>query len=113
VTGSPSNLKHSGLTGKILRIYYNVYNELGHGFLESTYSAAMLLALEEVNLRAKRQASVPVYFRGRKIGQHYADLVVEKRHHPGSKSRARPRSGSRSAAFALPSRNRHLKLGFC
>jgi len=30
-------LIHSELTGKVIGIFYDVYNELGHGFLESVY----------------------------------------------------------------------------
>jgi len=32
-------MKHEQLTGKIIEIFYEVYNELGHGFLESVYDA--------------------------------------------------------------------------
>jgi GxxExxY protein len=58
-------------------VFYDVYNELGHGFLESTYAEAMVMALEESGLRSAREVSVPVWFRGRKVGQYYADMVVE------------------------------------
>jgi len=34
-------LKHGELTDKIIGVFYDVYNELGHGFLESTYSEAV------------------------------------------------------------------------
>ena len=61
----PPDLKHSELTQKIIGVFYDVYNELGYGFLESTYAEALMVALEE-----------PVWFRGRKIGQYYADLMV-------------------------------------
>ena len=40
-----SRLKHSALSEKIIGVFYDVYNELGHGFLESTYAQAMLMAL--------------------------------------------------------------------
>jgi GxxExxY protein len=70
-------LKHSGLTEKIIGVFYDVYNELGHGFLESTYAEALVIALEESGLRAAREVPVPVWFRGTKVGQYYADLVVE------------------------------------
>lgn len=73
----PLPLKHSELTEKIIGIFYDVYNELGHGFLESTYSEAMLMALLEAGLSAEREISVPVWFRGRRVGQYYADLIVE------------------------------------
>ncbi len=69
-------LKHSELTDRIIGVSYDVYNELGHGFLESTYAEAMVVALEEAGLKAAREVSVPVWFRGRKVGQYFADLYV-------------------------------------
>jgi GxxExxY protein len=73
---SPSNLKHAELTDKIIGVFYDVYNELGHGFLESTYAEAMVVALEEAGLAGTREVAVPVWFRGRKVGQYFADLLV-------------------------------------
>ena len=73
----PIVLKHSNLTDKIIGVFYDVYNELGHGFLESTYSEAMALALTEYGLANAREVPVPVWFRGRKVGHYFADLVVE------------------------------------
>jgi len=70
-------LKHSELTDRIIGIFYDVYNELGHGFLESTYAEALVVALAESGLSAAREVPVPVWFRGRKVGQYYADLIVE------------------------------------
>jgi GxxExxY protein len=75
----PTNLKHSELTAKIIRVFYDVYNELGHGFLESTYASAMVVALQEAGLRPNRELSVPVWFRGEKIGQYFADFVVNNK----------------------------------
>jgi GxxExxY protein len=72
-----SRLKHSALSETIIGVFYDVYNELGHGFLESTYAQAMLMALEESGLSAAREVPVPVWFRGRKVGQYFADLIVE------------------------------------
>ena len=73
----PHGLKHSELTEKIIGVFYCVYNELGYGFLESTYAQALVVALEESGLRAAREVPVAVWFRGRKVGQYYADLMVE------------------------------------
>jgi GxxExxY protein len=69
-------LKHPGLTCRIIGVFYEVYNELGPGFLESVYVAALGLALEEAGLRVERETSVEVFFRGRVIGKFRADLVV-------------------------------------
>jgi GxxExxY protein len=59
-------------------VFYDVYNELGYGFLESTYGEALSVALEESGLSIARETSVPVWFRGKKVGQYYADMIVER-----------------------------------
>lgn len=68
---------HHTLTEKIIGVFYDVYNELGHGFLESVYETAMVIALREKGLNVEQQVEVPVWFRGQKIGAFFADLVVE------------------------------------
>jgi GxxExxY protein len=73
----PTGLKYSGLTEKIIGVFYEVYNEPGHGFLESTYAEALAMALEESGISVVREVPVPVWFRRRKIGQYYADRIVE------------------------------------
>lgn len=73
----PDGLKRSELTDKIIGVFYDVYNELGHGFLESTYAVALAMALEESGVSVVREVPVPVWFRRRKIGQYYADVMVE------------------------------------
>lgn len=70
-------LMHEELTSRILRVFYDVYNELGFGYLESIYEKAMEIALQEAGLRVQRQVPVPVSFRGRVIGEFVADLLVE------------------------------------
>jgi GxxExxY protein len=70
-------LKYSEVTEKIIGVFYDVYNELGYSFLESTYSEAMTVALRHAGLDAAREISVPVWFRGVKVGQYFADLMVE------------------------------------
>lgn len=71
-----SKLLHSELTEKIIGVYYEVYNEIGHGFLESVYSNCMHRALTQAGFSAQREVSIPVYFRGWDMGQFKADLVV-------------------------------------
>jgi GxxExxY protein len=77
MTTSSIALKHSDLTEKIIGIFYDVYNELGHGFLESTYAAALVVALQETGVGVAREVPVPVWFRGKNVGQYYADLIVD------------------------------------
>jgi GxxExxY protein len=73
---APLGLKHSGLTETIIGAFYDVYHELGQGFLESAYAEAMAVALEEAELQLAREFSVPVWFRGRKLGQYFADMII-------------------------------------
>lgn len=72
-----SEMLHRELTEKIIGVFYDVYNELGHGFLESVYETAMMIALTDRSLRVEQQVEVPVWFRGGQIGTFYADLLVE------------------------------------
>ena len=75
---SNDSLLHRELTDTIIGVFYDVYNELGFGFLESVYEEAMLIALSEKGLDVRQQVAVPVWFRGRKIGIYEADLIVER-----------------------------------
>jgi len=38
--------KHGEVTEKIIRVFYEVYNELGYGFLESVYEKSLQVALD-------------------------------------------------------------------
>jgi GxxExxY protein len=64
------------VTEKVIGVYYEVYNELGHGFLESVYEQAMLIALSEAGLHVARQLPITVYFRGQVVGEFRADIMV-------------------------------------
>ena len=68
-------LKYAELTEKIIGIFYDVYDELGYGFLESVYEESLVIALREAGLEIERQ--VPVWFRNHKVGEFRADLLVE------------------------------------
>lgn len=69
-------IKLGGITEKIIGVFYEVYNELGHGFLESVYEASMAIALREAGVHVVQQAPVTVYFRGQLVGDFRADLLV-------------------------------------
>ena len=60
--GRSSRLLHVELTEKIIGIYYDVYNEVGHGFLESVYGNCMHRALTQAGLSVEREVSIPVFF---------------------------------------------------
>jgi GxxExxY protein len=70
--------QHRDLTERIIGAFYDVYNELGFGFLESVYHQALLFALAESGVRAESQMKLPVYFRGQIIRDFVADIFVER-----------------------------------
>src|SRR6185437_13562767 len=74
---SDSKLLHADLTDKIICVYYDVYNEIGHGFLESVYSNCMMVALKSEGLTVQREVPIPVFFRGVDVGQFKADFDIE------------------------------------
>jgi GxxExxY protein len=69
-------LKHSALTKQIIGVFFDVYNELGSGFLESVYVQALALALNQAGLSVEREMPLAVCFRGRIVGRFRADLVI-------------------------------------
>ena len=75
--GGPIGLQHGELTEKIIGVFYDVYNELGYGFLESVYEESLVISLREADLRFERQLAIPVWFRGHQVGQFRGDILVE------------------------------------
>ena len=69
--------KHSEITDIIIKAYYNVYNSLGYGFLEKVYEKSMLIELQELGLKGDSQYQIKVNFKGREVGEYYADVLVE------------------------------------
>jgi GxxExxY protein len=76
--GVDSGYKHSELTETVIGVFYDVYNELGFGFLESVYRKALRLALVEQGLAVSSEFPVSVFFRGVNVGDFRADLVVNE-----------------------------------
>ena len=58
-TGS-DGFKHGEITQKIIGVFYEVYNELGHGFLETVYHRSLVLALQSVGLNVSSRVDITV-----------------------------------------------------
>ena len=70
--------RHSDLTERIIGTFYEVYNELGFGFLESVYENSLVIALREKGFEVDQQVAVPVWFRGSQVGNFNADLLIDR-----------------------------------
>jgi len=74
-----SGLIEEGVTETVIKAFYAVYNELGSGFLEQVYENAMAVCLRESGLDVWQQTAVDVYFRGHRVGEYRADLMIPGR----------------------------------
>ncbi|MBL7887048.1 MAG: GxxExxY protein [Flavobacterium sp.] len=72
-------LLHKDLTDVILKTFYEVYNELGYGFLEKVYQNALLIELRNKGLEVCPQKKIKVFYKGNEVGDYYADLIVENK----------------------------------
>ena len=70
------NLKHSEITGAVIKAFYKVYNSLGFGFLEKVYENALIIELHELDLTVEQQRPIAVYYRDQLVGEYFADLIV-------------------------------------
>jgi GxxExxY protein len=74
----PVTFPHRDLTEQVIGAFYDVYNELGFGFVESVYQRAMVIALTDAGLRAEPKVQLPVFYRDQRIGDFEADIFVER-----------------------------------
>ena len=73
-----TGLLHRELSEQVIGLFYETYNELGFGFLESVYESAFALRLEEAGIGVRRQHPIVVRFRGHVVGEFRADLLIEE-----------------------------------
>jgi GxxExxY protein len=70
-------LLHQELTDVIIKTFYEVYNELGQGFLEKVYQNSLYLELKNKGYKVEAQKKINVYYKGIEVGEYFADLIVE------------------------------------
>jgi len=69
-------LLHKDITGEIIGAAFEVYKELGYGFLESVYQKAMKVELELRGLKAELESEIRVFYKGVNVGYFEADIFV-------------------------------------
>jgi GxxExxY protein len=56
---------------------FEVYRQLGCGFLEKVYERALITELELQGLQAKAQVPITIHYKNKVVGEYFADLIVE------------------------------------
>ncbi len=72
------NYLHQELTERIIQCFFEVYRQLGFGFLEKVYEHAMMIELQRIGLHARNQQPIGVFYKGQSVGEYFADIIVEE-----------------------------------
>jgi GxxExxY protein len=67
------------ITSAVIGSFFEVYNTLGFGFLESVYVGALELELRDRGRRVGREVQVRIRYKDRDVGLHRLDLLVDDR----------------------------------
>lgn len=68
---------YESVTSIILKAFYDVYHELGYGFLENVYQNALFKELKRRGLKCEPQKKIEVFYKKEVVGLYYADILVE------------------------------------
>ena len=68
---------YSDITSEVLNAFYDVYNELGYGFLEKVYQNALFNELTQRGIQCQKEYPISVYYKGICVGDYYADILIE------------------------------------
>jgi len=67
------------ITHKIIGAAFDVYKELGYGFLEKVYENSLLIELRLKGLKAENQQPIRIFYKGETVGDYIADILVEEK----------------------------------
>lgn len=67
------------LSNRVIGAFYDVYNALGYGFLESVYRNAMARELTKRGFHVATEVQAEVRYDGEVVGQFRTDILVESR----------------------------------
>lgn len=70
------NYKHSELSETIIGVFYEVYNELGYGFLESVYRNSLQISAARKRFAGTNRGCCTRLFRSKNVGDFRADMMV-------------------------------------
>jgi GxxExxY protein len=67
------------LYDSVLRAAFEVANVLGAGFLEKVYERSLMRELALQDLRCRAQVPVRIHYKGGRVGDYFADILVEEK----------------------------------
>ncbi|MDD5529885.1 MAG: GxxExxY protein [bacterium] len=79
MTQKSEEFLYKELTEKIIGAAFEVYKNLGYGFLEKVYKNALLIELRLIGIEAKSEFSISVHYKGEPVGDFACDIYVEEK----------------------------------
>jgi len=70
-------MKYEEITKQIIGAVYQVYNQMGFGFLESVYQNCLMIELDKSGIDARVQYPIKAFYDVKIVGDFIADIVVE------------------------------------
>ena len=67
------------LTRSVIGAFFEVYNVLGYGLLESAYAGALARELVARGHRVAREVTFVIRYKGDPVGVHRLDMVVDEK----------------------------------
>lgn len=64
-------------TRHVIGAFFDVYNTLGFGFLERIYADALEIELIGRSRKVRREAWIPVWYKGKQISSQRVDMIVD------------------------------------
>jgi len=72
-----ADYKYKEITEKIIGSSMKVHSTLGNGFQEVIYQRALEIEMLDAGLHFSREFNMPIYYKGRQIGERRVDFFVE------------------------------------
>ena len=73
-----SELLHKDIMEKVIEAAFQVYQELGHGFLPKVYQQAIVRELTQRGLKCVERPPAPTLYKGAKRLGYFGDFLVEE-----------------------------------
>lgn len=70
------SLTQADKTDAIINAFYDVYNELGYGFIENVYQNALYRELLRRDIPCVAHPKINVYYKDEVVGYYEADIIV-------------------------------------
>ena len=68
---------HGEVTEQVIGAAFEVWKELGYGYLEKVYENALIVELGLRGIKAEQQHEIEVYYKGVLVGKYVADVLAQ------------------------------------